>query len=130
MKPDSSQIGGQASLAKRSELGKIIDRFEDAWRRGERPDINRFLADSVGKASTLAVELIHIDLEYRLKARDAVRVEEYLARFPWLADDPQRALELLTTEYRQRRRYEPELTIEDYLRRFPQWGELLLDRLG
>jgi serine/threonine-protein kinase len=130
MKPDSSQIGGQASLAKRSELGKIIDRFEDAWRRGERPDINRFLADSVGKASTLAVELIHIDLEYRLKARDAVRVEEYLARFPWLADDPQRALELLTTEYRQRRRYEPELTIDDYLWRFPQWREALLDWLG
>src|SRR5262249_1168936 len=118
------------NLTKRSELGDIIDRFEEAWRHGERPDIDRFLAGSAGEVSPLAVELIHIDLEYRLKARDAARVEEYLARYPWLADKPQLALELLTSEFRQRRRYEPELSIEDYLRRFPKWREALLDRLG
>ena len=123
-------MGQETNLTKRSELGDIIDRFEEAWRHGVRPDINQFLTGSAGEASTLAIELIHIDLEYRLKDRDAARVEDYLARYPWLADNSQLMLELLTSEFRHRRRYEPELSIEDYLQRFPQWREALLDRLG
>jgi hypothetical protein len=122
--------GQETSFSEPSALGDIIDRFEEAWRRGERPDIDPFLAGDAGARSLLLIELIHIDLEYRLKARDAVRVESYLARYPEVAGNPRRALDLLATEYRQRRRHEPELTIADYQRRFPQWREELSVRLG
>jgi WD40 repeat protein len=66
------------------------------------------------------VHLVHIDLERRLKAGEAARVEDYLERYPELAHDPAVMLDLVAAEYRQRRRREPRVTATDYLERFPQ----------
>src|SRR2546423_1240686 len=73
----------------------------------------------------LRIELAHVELELRLKAGEAARAEEYLARYPELAADAAAALGLIVAEHGLRRRGEPELCLDDYLRRFPQYrGEL------
>jgi serine/threonine protein kinase/tetratricopeptide (TPR) repeat protein len=102
----------------RALLEWVVQRFEQAWARGGRPRLETYLAVAVPRRA-LQVELVHIDLEYRLKAGEPARVEEYLDRFPELAGDDGVVRDLLATEYEQRRRREPGLAVDDYRRRFP-----------
>jgi hypothetical protein len=78
---------------------------------------------------SVLVELVHVELEFRLKAGEAARVENYLQRYPEL-DRPDIVIALLVTEYRQRQRREPQLTPQAYLVRFPHYAEELGQRLG
>jgi len=81
-----------------------IDRFEDAWQQGGRPVIDDYLT---GDNGDLLVELVHVDLEYRLKAGEPARVEDYLSRRPELERDRQTLLDLLASEWRLRLRRDP-----------------------
>ena len=74
--------------------------------------------------SRVLIELVHIDLELRLKAGEAARVEEYLARYPELADDRAVALGLIAAEHELRRRRENDLSLDEYLQRFPQYRDV------
>src|SRR5262249_1277715 len=76
------------------------------------------------------IELVHIDMELRLKAGEAARVEEYLARYPELADDRAVTLELITAEHELRRRREPGLALKEYLERFPPYRADLSEQIG
>jgi serine/threonine protein kinase/formylglycine-generating enzyme required for sulfatase activity len=63
-------------------LDQIVERFEEAWRSEQPPCIDDFLPiDPAQRLSALA-ELIQIDLERRLKRGEAIRVEDYLDRYP------------------------------------------------
>jgi predicted ATPase len=110
-------------------LRRAVRCFEDAWRDGPRPRIEDFLPAGGEPRARGLIELVHIDLELRLKAGEDARVEEYLARYPDLADDPAVVLELLAAEYEQRQRREPGLAAEEYLRRFPPYRADLKKRL-
>src|SRR5690348_12904619 len=95
-----------ASLASWELCERILDRFESAWQRGERPAIDDFLPPD-GERTAVLLELVHADLECRLKAGEPARVEEYLRRYPALAALPETVLTLLAAEYELRRRREP-----------------------
>jgi predicted ATPase len=105
-----------------------VKRFEDAWRQGLRPLIDDFLPEEPLRVRVL-IEIVHIDLELRLKAGEPARVEEYLARYPELADDRAVPLELIAMEHELRRRRERGLGLDDYLRRFPQYSVELRDQI-
>jgi WD40 repeat protein len=109
-----------------AESRGIIDEFEDAW-LGGRPDIAAFLDRHSGRPRLLLVELVAIDLENRLKRAERARVEDYVAQFPALGDDPACVVDLAAVEYRFRRRDEPGLDLEEYQRRFPACVDRLLD---
>ena len=103
-------------------LEELARRFEQAWQQGPRPVLEEFLPPDGEERLAGLVELVHIDLEYRLKAGEPARVEDYLSpRFPELAEEPQLVLGLVTAEYELRRRTEPNLVPEDYVCRFPQY---------
>jgi serine/threonine protein kinase len=87
----------------RERLEEVIGRFEDDWRAGRRPRIEDCLTEEVG-CCTLVQELVHVELELRLKAGEPARACEYLERFPELAVDPAVARELLDSEERLRLR--------------------------
>jgi hypothetical protein len=112
-----------------SRLQGLVDRFEDAWQSGRRPQINDFLPPEGPERYRVLVELVHVDLERRLKAGEAVRVELYLERYRELAADQAVVLNLLASEFDLRRRSEPQLLLEAYLQRFPALGDTLLRRL-
>src|SRR5262245_15065757 len=103
-------------------IEQIIDRFEDAWERGERPDIDAHLPDGEERLPLL-IELVHIDLERRLKTGETARIESYVERYPELAEAAI-LTELVSAEFELRRRADPTLTAADYASRFPQLGPL------
>jgi eukaryotic-like serine/threonine-protein kinase len=103
-----------------SALKEAVQRFECAWRQGLRPALGDHLPATGALRARVLIELVHIELELRLKAGETARVEEYLARYPELADDRDFVLELIAAEFELRGRREPELTRDEYLQRFPQ----------
>src|SRR6516225_38260 len=102
-------------------LKDAVKRFEDGWRQTARPVIDDFLPATSSLRCEVLIELVHIDLELRLKAGETARVEEYLARFPELAADRAVALALIAAEHELRRRYESRLTLDEYFQRFPEY---------
>src|SRR6516165_4745369 len=87
-------------------LKDAVRRFENDWRQGPRPAINDYLPAGDPLYFRVLIELVHIDLELRLKAGEAARVEEYLARYPELASDRAVTLDLIAVEHELRRRRE------------------------
>src|SRR6516162_3175917 len=111
-------------------LKDAVRRFENDWRQGPRPAIDDYLPTRDPLRSRVLIELVHIDLELRLKAGEAARVEEYLARYPELNGDRAVTLDLIAAEYELRRRREPGLAVHDYLQRFPQFRAELPEQFG
>jgi tetratricopeptide (TPR) repeat protein len=115
--PNSGSAGGPADASARLE--EIVERFENAWQEGHCPDLKDYVPASSSLRLAVLKELAHVDLEFRLKAGDAVRVETYLSNFPELASDPQLVMTLIRAEFRLRQRCDPAVTPEEYARRFP-----------
>jgi tetratricopeptide (TPR) repeat protein/tRNA A-37 threonylcarbamoyl transferase component Bud32 len=112
-----------------AKLERIVESFEAAWLQGQRPSLEEYLPSGATIGRAVLVELVHADLEYRLKAGEAVRVEIYLRSYPELAGDREVLLDLMASEYELRRRGEPDLTPEEYAQRFPEVGAELPSRL-
>ncbi len=112
-----------------TRLEAAIGHFEDAWRQGARPSLDDYLAGAEEERRTLLVELVHADLECRLKIGEPARVEEYFHRYPELAADPAVEVELILAEYRLRRRHDSGLPGREYLLRFPRRRRELLPHL-
>jgi serine/threonine protein kinase len=100
-------------------LQRIIAGFETSWKRGDRPEIAEYLAPDEPHRDQLLIELVHAEMEFRLKAGESARVEEYLRKFPELARDRLTVLALIKTEWSFRRRREPTLALDSYCERFP-----------
>ena len=105
-------------------LRDAVKRFENAWRQGPRHEIGDYLPNDDPLRSRVLVELVHIDLELRLKAGEPARVEEYLVRYPELTNDTAVAVDLIAAEHEFRRRQERDLALDEYLR-FSQFREIL-----
>ena len=107
-------------------LEPILELFERALSRGERPALEAFLpALKPAQRQALLAELVHADLEFRLKAAEPTRVEDYLSTYPELRSDPEVILGLIQTEFKVRRQREPALGPEEYQARFPECGAAL-----
>jgi serine/threonine protein kinase len=64
-------------------VDRVCDRFENAWRSGQRPELKSFVEDletPVGKA--MLRELLKVELPYRAQRGEQPTVEEYQALFP------------------------------------------------
>jgi tRNA A-37 threonylcarbamoyl transferase component Bud32/peroxiredoxin len=113
-----------APLPSRSTTGwnhrkRLIEQFELAWQRGERLAIEDFLPEPPAPRDLILVELVHADLEWRLKNGEAARVENYLERFPELEGNRDVVLDLIVQEFSLRRNSEPGLMPADFCHRFP-----------
>ena len=107
----------------------LIEAFEHAWRAGLRPSIDDVLRGEVAEHEQLLVELIHVDLEFRLKGGEAARVESYLDRYPQLTRKRATVLDLLKAECDLRQRAEGDRGLGEYALRFPAYFEDLRQRL-
>jgi eukaryotic-like serine/threonine-protein kinase len=125
--PDRSQPEMSTS-GRWAEVDRAVLAFEAAWRVGRRPDPADFLPQGPARQAALR-ELVHVDLERRLGAGEPARVEDYLARFPELADDDEVVLGLAVREFYLRKPLEPGLAADEYLARFPALADRLRPRL-
>ncbi len=105
----------------RSAVESVLERFEEAWQHEPPPEVADFLPAGPSRAIALA-ELVHIDLEYRLKRGDPARIEAYLERYPELASNSAVILGLISAEYALRQRREPNLRLDEFERRFPPYA--------
>ena len=78
---------------------KLIADFEAAWLRGERPLIADHLPEDVPRPDKLLIELVHAELEFRIKAGEEARIEEYVKLFPELERGRETMLGLIDTEF-------------------------------
>jgi hypothetical protein len=104
----------------RQPLKRILERFENAWRCGDEPALDDYLAEIDDERRALLIELVHEDLAYRLQAGQAARVESYLERYSELRSDPAVLLDLLAAEYLLRQARGAAVTFEEYRDRFPE----------
>jgi hypothetical protein len=78
---------GEKSRPMTSHIESLLSRFESLGQKGTPPRLEAVLKLCPEKDRVvLLIELIHIDLERRLKAGEQARLEDYLTRFPGLID--------------------------------------------
>src|SRR5262245_49584622 len=101
-------------------LQDIADRFEESWKDADTADITKFLPpdDDPLRPAALA-ELVKTELEIRCRRGQAVRLEDYLGRFPDLANSPGLLPRLLYEEYRVRHLFGDRPALDTYRQRFP-----------
>jgi serine/threonine protein kinase len=88
-----------------SAAESVIAHFEGHWVDGERPDMAEVVARCPpDERASVLLELIHAELEFRLKAGEPATAAEYLTRFPELASDPLAVAGLASAEADLRRR--------------------------
>lgn len=108
---------------KRSSLfDEVLYRFEKDYRAGKNPDVASYLSGEGEKRRELLLELLHSDLELRLRAGEVLRVRDYLAVFPELAERPAEILSLLAVELRFLREQGQQPQLEQYEQ---DYGEFL-----
>jgi len=104
----------------------LTERYLQRWREEADADcLERFLAEcgEVGLADL--VGLLAFDQRLRWRHRPGPTVEQYLERFPALADEPDAVFELLYGEIRAVRALGLPIVVDEYAARFPH----LADRL-
>src|SRR5438105_294662 len=100
---------------------KIISRFEEDWLAGRRAVIDDYLPTGADRLPVL-IELIHTELELRLKKGQGAWVEQYLLEYPEIGPNRDVVMELLAAEYRHRRQREAGVEFGEYSKRFPQFA--------
>jgi len=104
---------------------RLIEQFEAAWQRGTRPVIGDFLPAGVPDRLGLLTDLIHVDLECRLRAGESACVEDYSQRYPEILQDLNKVIDLIRGEYDLCKQRGINRTPEEYLGRFPQYAQEL-----
>jgi serine/threonine-protein kinase len=81
---DQAPPGGDSlSLSVLQRRDEVCDRFEDAWKAGQRPRIEDYLgAVPEPERSKLLEELLQVELAYRRCSGETLVLEDYLRRFP------------------------------------------------
>src|SRR5262245_6915485 len=71
------------SLTEARQIVQACDDFEAAWKAGQRPDARGYLGEASGPVrAALLRQLLLLDWDYRRRAGDDPRAEDYHARFP------------------------------------------------
>src|SRR5215475_5384921 len=95
------------------DLAAAVEAFESALHRGQQPRLADFLPRPDDTA--ILIELLHIDLEFKLKHGAQASVADYLANCPQLAAARPAVLELIEAEFKFRSRRDPSLTRAAFL---------------
>src|SRR5262249_23221684 len=97
--------------------------LERLWERGERPDVHAFLARHAARPAADIAAALAVDQWRRWRAGERVPAEDYLARYPQVADDAEAAVGLICGEWLVREELGERPDPDEYLRRFPRWAQ-------
>jgi WD40 repeat protein len=108
------------SLSLARQVDAISDRFEAALLRGAAGSLSEWLPQTEPARTATLLELARVELQHRIELGDPARAEEYFSKYPELATDADRAVELIAAECLIRRECQPDLDLQEYAERFPQ----------
>src|SRR5437870_8195655 len=108
-------------------IDKLLERFEREWKGGRRPVLDTFLpSPEVAGRQQLVLNLVRIDLEFRLKAGDAAPLIQTYFHDPALGLLLEDQGTLIKEEFQWRwERGDAGLSREKYLERFPELQEVI-----
>jgi serine/threonine-protein kinase len=86
-----------------TDLDRCVEAFQQALNAGRRPPLEAFLPPACDATSVL-LELVHVELEFRLKHGEPAGAAEYIARYPQLGNDAAVRCGLVAVEQRFRQR--------------------------
>jgi WD40 repeat protein/tRNA A-37 threonylcarbamoyl transferase component Bud32 len=99
------------------------------WQDGQEPDARQFLQRAGPLQVAQVVAVLRVDQRERWRRGKPLPAETYLEWCPALADDQERALELVYGEYVLREELGQAPAAADYLRRFPQYADRFRQQL-
>lgn len=80
-------------------LSEAVEAVEEAWQQAPRPNLAPFLPpDTDSRRQVVLVELIKVDQELRWRSGDRRFLEEYLAEWPEIGEQPDIVVDLLRAE--------------------------------
>jgi hypothetical protein len=121
---DNSPPGETASAAWRGEAGTAADRLAELWSRGERPELERFLAPLGDLPPGELAAVLRLDQRQRWHSGERVPAESYLERYAQIRAEPDCAIDLIFSEYLlQEKEERPDSGA--FLRRFPEYAGVL-----
>ncbi|HQR08565.1 MAG TPA: serine/threonine-protein kinase [Gemmatales bacterium] len=112
---------GQSSV-----YGEILYRFEKAYQEGKNPDPDAFLQGEGELRWRLLVELLYSNLELKLRDGQSLRVKDYLAKYPELAQHPDDVYSLIALELKHLRQLGKQPGFQQYQ---AEMGTILGSRL-
>ncbi len=127
---DSDRTPPVEDASKPDLHGAVAVRFRGAWEAGETPEIEDYLSDDSSARERELAKLIPTDIEHRLRAGQAVRIEQYLERFPDVANNRVLMRQLIVAEYKLRKGQKPAPRLDEYLERFPEDQDKLREILA
>jgi len=104
------------------DIESIRYTFEKDYRAGRSPQIDDYLAGAGLDRWQLTIELVHSELELRLRDRQPARLTQYLQRYPDLEHLPNELAPILETEIKIRHQNGESPDLREYESRYPQLG--------
>ena len=120
-----SMAGWSSPTAHSAQPPTPAERLWSLWQRGQRPDVDAFLAGSGPLPPAQVAAVLRVDQRERWQAGERVFAESYFQRYPAVQADPDCALDLVYNEFLVREQHGDHPTLEEYLRRFPAYAEVL-----
>ncbi len=105
-----------------STVEYVVYRFEKAFKDGQQPSPDEYLQGEGVPRWRLMIELLHSELELRLRAGQDVRVRDYLTKYPDLLAFPNEVAALLETQLRQLHQRGVSPALADYEAEYPELG--------
>jgi eukaryotic-like serine/threonine-protein kinase len=93
------------------------------WRRGQRPDVDSFLAGVGPLPLDQLAAVLRVDQRQRWQAGERVLAETYLRRYPQLTGES--AVDLVYSEFLVRERQGDPPAADEYRERFPEYADVL-----
>lgn len=95
------------------------DAYAELWQASQPPDLSAFLASHQGLPPAELCSVLRVELRQRWDRGEQVFAEEYLAKFPAVANDEEAAVDLVYSEYLLRERLGAAPSAAEYAARFP-----------
>lgn len=107
-------------------LAGHLDRFIASWEKeSQPPNPEDYLPTDQPIRSMVLVELLKVDLEYRIQQGQRTPVEQYGDRFPEIVEDGAPPCDLVYEEFHLRRAAGETVRSDEYFQRFPAIQEAL-----
>jgi WD40 repeat protein/tRNA A-37 threonylcarbamoyl transferase component Bud32 len=115
--------------ASSSAAGELVRRIESLWESGQNPDPDELLETGGVSFPADAAKVLSADQWHRWHAGERPALEDYFARHPAVAADPEAALLLVYGEFLVREERGEVPSLGDYRSRFPQCEAALCRQL-
>ena len=131
MMPETSEYTTDSESRAWDAVTEHLEAFASAWEtQGSPPDTKQFVpANPPSVRRLVLIELVKLDLDFRLQRGLDRPIEEYLQEFPEL-DQNGPPCDLLYEDFHLRKQCGQDVVVSEYFRRFPQQASELAGLLG